>query len=424
MGGPANVCRSMPRCATSAASCTMGSTKPSWPVHWNSIHGNRILTTRKSAPEPGRLTMNLDPCIDRSQSPRQDYFLNFQFHVPAGLPPGLYTLLVTVKDVTPAAPGQPSCAAGGEAVAGLQGVPAQRETQAVKAIQRRLADRSGRQSPLRRDVPGWDERSPDHRPMNHHVTITPASRGQTRSTTRKKTAAPFAAGACRRVGNQLRRVLQQPGRRDGRLCRSPSRSLICLLRLGQHGRGRPVSSGDWRRVRSSVAEPAAAAVRRSSHREASGGTAPGRPGSLPAAAAATGAGAGVVGPTAGLNRGISSSRGGAIGSAVHAASASITSAGRLIPLRRVLRHHLRDDRRQALGDVGPELPHRRRLAHLVPDQLLRDLPLGKGRLAGQQEVERRPQAVDVRADVHVVAVQRLLRRRGSRRCPARCCRRT
>ena len=56
------------------------------------------------------VTMQLDPCTDRSQSPRQDYFLNFQFHVPRGLPPGLYTLLITVKDVTPTAPGQPTCA--------------------------------------------------------------------------------------------------------------------------------------------------------------------------------------------------------------------------------------------------------------------------------------------------------------------------
>jgi hypothetical protein len=45
--------------------------------------------------------MNLGSCTDRSQTPRQDYFLNFQFHVPPRLPPGLYTLWVTVKDVTP-----------------------------------------------------------------------------------------------------------------------------------------------------------------------------------------------------------------------------------------------------------------------------------------------------------------------------------
>jgi hypothetical protein len=54
-----------------------------------------------------KITNNLAPCIDRSQSPRQDYFLNFQFNVFPKLPPGLYTLWVTVKDVTPAGPGQP-----------------------------------------------------------------------------------------------------------------------------------------------------------------------------------------------------------------------------------------------------------------------------------------------------------------------------
>lgn len=49
--------------------------------------------------------MDLGTCTDTSRTPRQDYFLNFQFHVPARLPPGLYTLRVTVKDVTPAEAG-------------------------------------------------------------------------------------------------------------------------------------------------------------------------------------------------------------------------------------------------------------------------------------------------------------------------------
>jgi hypothetical protein len=55
------------------------------------------------------VTMSLGTCTDRSHTPRQDYFLNFQFHVPRRLPPGLYTLWVTVKDVTPAGAGQPIC---------------------------------------------------------------------------------------------------------------------------------------------------------------------------------------------------------------------------------------------------------------------------------------------------------------------------
>ena len=54
--------------------------------------------------------LNLDPDIDRSLTPRQDYFLKFQFHVFPKLPPGLYTLWITVKDVTPGQPG------GGRAV--------------------------------------------------------------------------------------------------------------------------------------------------------------------------------------------------------------------------------------------------------------------------------------------------------------------
>jgi hypothetical protein len=37
---------------------------------------------------------------DRSQTPRLDYFINYQFWVPQILPPGSYTLWVQVKDVT------------------------------------------------------------------------------------------------------------------------------------------------------------------------------------------------------------------------------------------------------------------------------------------------------------------------------------
>lgn len=53
-------------------------------------------------------SMDLGTCTDRSQTPRHDYFLNFQLHVPARLAPGLYTLWVVVKDVTPRGPGQPA----------------------------------------------------------------------------------------------------------------------------------------------------------------------------------------------------------------------------------------------------------------------------------------------------------------------------
>jgi hypothetical protein len=35
---------------------------------------------------------------DQSLSPRQDYFLNFQFNIPPRLPPGVYTLRVKVRD--------------------------------------------------------------------------------------------------------------------------------------------------------------------------------------------------------------------------------------------------------------------------------------------------------------------------------------
>ncbi len=42
--------------------------------------------------------LDFPACVERSQTPRQDYFVNFQFHLPR-LPPGRYTLRVQVKDV-------------------------------------------------------------------------------------------------------------------------------------------------------------------------------------------------------------------------------------------------------------------------------------------------------------------------------------
>jgi hypothetical protein len=78
----------------------------------NGQYETRLYTSLSIHDEKGRemVSRNLEPwpCIDRSHSPRQDYFLNLQFHVFPRLPPGLYTLWVTVKDGTPAGPGQPS----------------------------------------------------------------------------------------------------------------------------------------------------------------------------------------------------------------------------------------------------------------------------------------------------------------------------
>ncbi|MBY0229194.1 MAG: hypothetical protein K2W96_07960 [Gemmataceae bacterium] len=46
----------------------------------------------------------LGDCADRCGSPRQDYFLNCRFHVPAGMKPGDHVLVVTVKDATEGKP--------------------------------------------------------------------------------------------------------------------------------------------------------------------------------------------------------------------------------------------------------------------------------------------------------------------------------
>jgi hypothetical protein len=43
--------------------------------------------------------LDFPPRVDRSQTPRADYILNFQFYLPAPLPEGRYTLKVLVKDV-------------------------------------------------------------------------------------------------------------------------------------------------------------------------------------------------------------------------------------------------------------------------------------------------------------------------------------
>jgi hypothetical protein len=42
--------------------------------------------------------IDFDNREDRSRSPRQDYFINYRFRVPAHLPPGPYTLWIYVKD--------------------------------------------------------------------------------------------------------------------------------------------------------------------------------------------------------------------------------------------------------------------------------------------------------------------------------------
>jgi hypothetical protein len=49
--------------------------------------------------------MDFPPRVVRSQTPRADYFLNFQFYLPAPLPEGRYTLNVLVKDVLDPATG-------------------------------------------------------------------------------------------------------------------------------------------------------------------------------------------------------------------------------------------------------------------------------------------------------------------------------
>jgi hypothetical protein len=85
--------------------------------NFNSIlhHGQyetHLVVTLAVHDEKGQevVTRKYQPCVDRSQTPRQDFFLNIPFYVFRQLPPGPYTLWVTVRDVTPVAPGQPGSA--------------------------------------------------------------------------------------------------------------------------------------------------------------------------------------------------------------------------------------------------------------------------------------------------------------------------
>lgn len=54
--------------------------------------------------KPPTITWASQPREDVSASPRQDYYINFQFRVPRNCPAGLYTIRIFVEDWTDAAP--------------------------------------------------------------------------------------------------------------------------------------------------------------------------------------------------------------------------------------------------------------------------------------------------------------------------------
>jgi hypothetical protein len=72
-------------------------------------HETALATRLEVHDAAGRSVARLDlgTCVDRCLSRREDYFLNIQFNVPAGLAPGLYTLWVVIQDNGPREPGQP-----------------------------------------------------------------------------------------------------------------------------------------------------------------------------------------------------------------------------------------------------------------------------------------------------------------------------
>ena len=75
----------------------------------------------------------------------------------------------------------------------------------------------------------------------------------------------------------------------------------------------------------------------------------------------------------------------------------------LVAVGRLLRHHLPQHGEHPGGHVGAERLDRLRFARLVRDELRGDRPVRERRLAGEHEVERAAERVDVGPDVHHVA---------------------
>ncbi len=80
----------------------------------------------------------------------------------------------------------------------------------------------------------------------------------------------------------------------------------------------------------------------------------------------------------------------------------------LVPVFSILGHHLVNNRSQGFGNLRPQLLQWGRCLGQVREQFLRNGFYFEGGVAGEQEVKRRSEAVDVRSGVHVMTVQRLL----------------
>lgn len=65
-------------------------------------HETKLATALEVHDVSGRCIskMALGTCSDYSLTPRSDYYLNFQFHIPSVLEPGAYRLWVLIQDVT------------------------------------------------------------------------------------------------------------------------------------------------------------------------------------------------------------------------------------------------------------------------------------------------------------------------------------
>ena len=84
--------------------------------------------------------------------------------------------------------------------------------------------------------------------------------------------------------------------------------------------------------------------------------------------------------------------------------------GLLITVFGLLGQQRVEDRHDLIVQIRPEQAWIRRMLAAVAQQLLQQRPFGKRRLAGEHEVERAAQRVQVAADVRDPRVPRLLRR--------------
>ena len=84
-------------------------------------------------------------------------------------------------------------------------------------------------------------------------------------------------------------------------------------------------------------------------------------------------------------------------------------SGCLMPILRFLLNHLVQNCRQRRGTVDSRIGQRRKRFRLMPHQTLSQRPFRERRIAGQEEIQRATETVDVGSNIDRMTVERLLR---------------